>query len=162
MGLFIGIGYEMGRYLARPKIMQSMKPEVAKIVKSDSILYTYDSLEVDFTVFNPTEKQCGKGAYQYTCADGSIINPKCPQRWFGRSRDLAPLIKYGQSYTFHIPQAPYLNGEWIARTTGKDSIMVKGKKVRVVRHIDLLIANPTVCNIQGKWKGFIIIKTKKP
>jgi hypothetical protein len=106
-----------------------------------------DSIKVTVTVFNPTVEQCGKGKLAYTCADGSIINPKNPQRWCGASRELVQLIGYGNNITLHIPQAPYLNGEWKLHTTSKKSLR---------SHVDLLISNPTVCNVRGKWTGYII------
>jgi 3D (Asp-Asp-Asp) domain-containing protein len=144
MGLLIGIGYEMGRYLARPKIMQSMKPEVAKIVKCDSIPITV-------TIYHPTIKQCD--ASPLITADGSKINSKQPQRWCGVSRDLFKIFKYNDTINVNMPLNPIMSGDYIIHDCGAK---------RLIRHVDILIANPTVCNIQGKWKGFIIIKTKKP
>lgn len=104
------------------------------------------TMPVTITVYNATVGQCDNTPFG--TADGSVIRPKHPQRWCGLSRDLLKLFPYGSKINIRIPLAPYLDGEWIVHDTGKRSSR---------NHVDLLISNPDVCYIRGKWEGEIVL-----
>ena len=101
-------------------------------------------IPVTITVYNPTPGQTD--SFPFQTADGSIINPNKPQRWCAVSQDLLKLFHYGQLCWIDIPKAPYLNGIYEIHDTGNK---------RIKNHVDLLISNPTVCNVKGMWKGSI-------
>lgn len=122
----------------------------AKIETTKKVLIAHNTtkkiqIPVTITVYHPTAAQCDNTPF--TTADGSKINPKRPQRWCGVSRDLLKYFRYGSEINLVIPLAPYLSGLWEIHDTGKADQK---------RHVDLLISNPDVCSINGKWKGFII------
>jgi 3D (Asp-Asp-Asp) domain-containing protein len=118
------------------------------IIKTDTVSVTSvntDSIKVRVTVYHPVAEQCDDTPL--VTADGYKINPDKPKRVVGASRDIVYLIGYGNKITLSIPLAPYLNGDYILHDTDN------GKQIR---HIDILIFNPTVCRIEGSWVGYIV------
>jgi hypothetical protein len=128
-------------------LMFGNKSEIkAEIIKVQPV-QKCDSIPVTITIYNPTVNQCDSKPFE--TSDGSIIDPLSPQRWIGGSRDIVKLFGYGAKLNLIIPNAPYLNGEYILHDTDSGKLH---------RHIDILISNPKICRIEGKWKGFILIK----
>lgn len=125
---------------------ESKSPEKVILMKTT---IKYDSIPVYVTIYRPTVQECDNQPFE--TADGSIINPNKPQRWCGASRDIVNIIGYGNKITIHIPLAPILSGEYWLHDTDNG---------RSVRHIDILVANPDVCCIRGKWQGYIIYNHK--
>lgn len=155
IGMTIGgsvIGYLVSQ-VAYEKV--TLKQPVTEEQKEEFI-----TIPVYVTVFHPGKKECGKGKLAYTCADGTTIDPNNPMRIAGVSKDLLNIMSYGDSIYINIPEAPYLNNFYTVHTTGKDSVYCKykGKKILVNNHVDICIANPTVCDIKGSWKGFITLR----
>ena len=118
------------------------KHKIAKVLHRKHL----EKMPVTITVYNATVGQCDNTPFG--TADGSVIRPQHPQRWCGVSRDLLKQFPYGTKICLDIPDAPYLSGEWTVHDTGKRSSR---------NHVDLLISNPDVCYIRGKWKGFIVL-----
>lgn len=118
-------------------------PQTNIAVKSDTV--AYDSVLVSVSVYNPTIGQCD--STPLICADGSIIDPLHPKRWVGASRDIVDIVGYGNTINLKIPQAPYFDGEWFLHDTDNG---------KLTKHIDILISNPDVCYVRGKWDGYIL------
>ena len=97
--------------------------------------------ETRITVYHPTIAQTDNSPYQ--TADGSIIDPKNPQRWVAVSRKLLKEFPYGSKLYIECSSAPIINGEYTVHDTGCSS------------GVDILIANPDVCRLEGCWKGTI-------
>jgi len=121
---------------------QNEKAEI--VVKKDTII------NVSITVFHPTTKECGK--YPLLCADGYKININKPERVIGLSRDLLKqysktgIFDFGEAVYITIPNAPYLNNWYIIHTACANDIH---------NRVDILIFNPTVCDVRGCWAGTI-------
>lgn len=115
-----------------------------KVLRLHYVKHT--KIPVTITVYNATVGQCDNSPLN--TADGSLINPKRPQRWCGVSRDLLKIFGYGAKINIDIPDAPYLSGLWTIHDTGKATSKM---------HVDLLISNPDVCFVRGKWKGFVVL-----
>lgn len=118
-------------------------PQTNIAVKSDTV--SYDSVWVTVSIYNPTVGQCD--STPLICADGSIIDPLHPQRWVGASRDIVDIVGYGNTINLKIPQAPYFSGVWELHDTDNGKLK---------QHIDILISNPDVCYVRGKWYGYIL------
>lgn len=111
--------------------------------KKDSL--AYDSIKVTVTVYHAVEEQCDDTPL--ITADGYNINVNKPERVIGASRDIVAMTGYGNKLYLKIPDAPYLDGEYTLHDTDNG---------KLTRHIDILIFNPNVCRIEGKWTGYIL------
>ncbi len=124
--------------------------EQYEIISQGALPDTIVLIPVQVTVYNPTAQQCD--ATPLITADGTVIDPLNPERSVAVSAGVLNMFSYGDSILLSIPDAPYLNGYYeIHDTMGAKDIPV----------IDILVANPTVCNIEGSWKGYIVVTAKK-
>lgn len=106
-----------------------------------------DSIPVTITIYNCVSSQTDASPME--TADGSIIDPDNPERWCAVSRDLLNYFSYGDTITLFIPQVPYIASEWVVHDT---------MNKRLTKTVDLLISNNTVCLIEGRWAGYILVK----
>jgi 3D (Asp-Asp-Asp) domain-containing protein len=115
----------------------------AAICKIMRVQYKYDTIKYKtiITMYNPEVKQCD--ATPFKTADGSTIDPKNPQRWVALSRDLLKIFPYGSKIMLKSKNAPIINGEYEVHDTG------------IKNGVDILIANPNVCRLEGCWDGEI-------
>ena len=137
-GIVYGIFYVKGH---------KSKDAIITITPQRDSVIVYDSIKVTVTVYHPTKEQCDDSPFE--TADGSIIDPLHPKRWCGASRDIVNIIGYGSIINLNIPLAPILSGSYILHDTDNG---------KAVKHIDILVANPDVCNISGKWFGYILFE----
>jgi hypothetical protein len=119
--------------------IEKIEPVPFAIIDSCVTDTTY--FESRITVYSPTRAQTDESPF--ATADGSIIDPKNPKRWVAVSKGLLHDFPFGSKLYIKCDSAPIINGEYEVHDTG------------CADGIDILIANPDVCDLRGCWKGVI-------